>query len=118
MGTIIAAISSARRAQEKGLEDLGELKEKVSILDMSEEERDSLRGEMIGELLIIVDKVLVDVCGTEEALARLLPRAIATGNALAGEMGGFLVGEGMCAQGHGSLLDFAVLHETDGRVDI
>ena len=78
------------KGNRKDLEDLGELKEVIKGLDITEEEMDSLRGEMIGELLIIVDKVLVDVEGTERALSKLLPISYHTGLDLGKEVGALL----------------------------
>jgi hypothetical protein len=78
------------KGNRKDPEDLGELREVIKGLDMSEEEVDSLRGELIGELLIIVDRVLVDVDGTERALAKLLPISNQTGLELGKEVGALL----------------------------
>jgi hypothetical protein len=70
--------------------DLGEIKEIIKGLDMPDEEMDSLRGELIGELLIIVDKVLVDINGTERTLTKLLPVSAGTGLGLGKELDGLL----------------------------
>ncbi len=78
------------KGHRKDIEDLGELKEVVKGLDMPDEEVDSLRREMIGELLIIVNKVLVDVNGTERTLTKLLPVSNRTGLELGKEIGALL----------------------------
>jgi predicted ArsR family transcriptional regulator len=79
-----------RRGPEKDIEDLGELKETITALDMPDEEVDSLRGGMIAELLIIVTKVLIDLDGTERTLAMVVPIAEGTGREMGKDIDGLL----------------------------
>ena len=74
------------KGHEHRVDDLGRLIETLPPLDMTDEEVQSLRVELVGEILIIISKVLIDRFGVERALALVTPIAERTGSDLAREL--------------------------------